>query len=131
MDRTDNTGSIVEKICSTGCEIDADNKNIYYGENKICINDCKILANTPITDYDKKCVASCSDPTYRFQLKMECVDECEDDDPTAPITDPPKLKRYSEENYVCKAKCSENENIVIEGRKCVSQCNGYLDIVQV
>ena len=124
--KTDNSGLIIEKICLTECTDDNNNQNIYYGENKICISDCTQLAETPLINYNNKCVAKCDFSShYPFQLRGKCVEECDIDDPASTIS--PKLIRYSKGDYLCKEKCGENEKIVKDGRECVNTCDGFLD----
>ena len=115
------------KIYSNECTKDGTNVNIYYGDNKVCIKDCAQLEDAKITDHDNHCVAKCNkNSSYPFQLNNKCVDKCEDDNPSAVDGDPLRKKRYSLGDYVCKEKCIENENIVINGRQCVSSCDKYI-----
>ncbi|MBO6244567.1 MAG: hypothetical protein J6O41_08450, partial [Clostridia bacterium] len=127
LDKQDSTGASLGKICSNECTNDGTNVNIYYGDNKVCIKDCAELEDAKITDHDNHCVANCDkSSSYLFQLNNKCVDKCEDDNPSAAVDDPLPKKRYSLGDYVCKEKCIENENIVINGRQCVSSCNNYI-----
>ena len=96
-----------EKKCSDKCNDDYPN----YGENKICQIGCDSLV-TNIKDHDGKCVSQCNYTSiYKFKDGNECKDKC---------TGANGL-RYSTNNYECKLKCIEPENIVDEN-KCKSTC---------
>ena len=124
LDYKDSTGSIISKTCSNECVNDGNNINIYFGENKVCIDNCNLLENSKIIDINNRCVEKCNyTSTYRFQLNEKCEEKCEVEDGINPN---PK-KRYSTTDYICKEKCDTNENIVIEGNQCFNICDAYLN----
>ena len=101
----------------------------FFGKNKICITDCSELGDTYLANCDNECVEKCDyNSQCRFQLDQTCADHCEEDDPTNTDPNLPK-KRYSLRDYVCKEKCDEEENIVIDGKICNKTCNGFLNSI--
>ena len=122
----DQNGIIQSTLCSNSCDNDGTNINIYFEENKICIENCNLLGNAKIIDRNNKCVEKCNfTSTYRFQLNGKCEEKCEEDDPYGIVTNP--KKRYSKGDYLCKEKCGPSENYVIDGNQCSSTCDGFLN----
>ena len=122
----DSSGTPGAKICWTQCINDPTNINIYYGDNKVCIKDCTVLADTKIVDHDNKCVEKCNKLSlYPFELNGKCVDRCE----ITAISPALPKKRYSITDYICKEKCGENEYL-IEDNKCDTTCNYFVNDVE-
>ena len=77
-----------------------------------------------IIGLENKCVANClSYSSAKYQLRGKCEEGCD------PLDTPesPALIRYSPTDYICKAKCGIDENIVKDGKECVSKssCNNF------
>ena len=108
-------------ICSDKCELSTYK---LYGKDKVCRDKCSDLPGENIIGLENKCVANClSYSSAKYQLRGKCEEGCDPPD----TTESPALIRYSPTDYICKAKCGIDENIVKDGKECVSKssCNNF------
>ena len=94
----DGTDSVNEvKKCSISCD-DGTGKNLYYENDKVCIDECKVYVN----DKDNSCVTKCDGIEYKFLVEVvengknvkKCKRQCEGDN-----------KYYSTTDYICGSEC--------------------------
>ena len=119
-----------KKICSEKCSSEG-NSPKYYGDDKICIESCKIFEhkkyhNEKINDYS--CVSHCDLKsenrfTYYDQPsdKYYCLDNCDylyENDHS--LT---QKKYYSTDDYICDTKCNARNIYLIPSQNiCANKC---------
>ena len=127
LEEKNTDGNIISQKCLQECDTSSDYK--YYGKNKKCIKKCDELPEEKLIEYDGiKCVEKCTNPDYLFELRGKCAHECDGDDATGTVPDPLK-KRYSAVDYKCKEICIPPENVVKNGKECISasSCKDFLN----
>ena len=126
----DNSGNIIRK-CLSACE----NPKIYFGDNKVCVDNCDVFSDTIIVDpsQNNKCVKKCDiNSTYKYQLNNKCATKCDPvslTNPTEPADSSKINIRYSKGDYLCKPRCLSPENIVKNNEECVDTCDGFLNVL--
>ena len=109
--KKDIDGGGVEYICSTKCE---KNEELYYGEDKICQNNCTGQNN--IINGDNSCVSKCDlESDYKFYYEDGQNKYCKDSCPT-------NKKYYYIKDFICTEKCEEPYGYLISQNQCDDKC---------